>query len=262
MEFMQSLNELFPFICFDSPFAFVQDELNHINNLPSSVIKGSYNKSSLQRFLKESSLMNLHDLIDREQLQDLLYDVDLRRKVDGMSIAGFRYREIELEIKQVIPDIDPVIVKTYLDCFANYNNMTFDEKRNFIIQTFEDAYERKVLLKCLESKSQDKIRMYLNVNARAFNPIEMINKTAQIVTLKTQEGLIEEDEDKIRTYLKLSIKVAEAIRDFGVGNKDATEALLAALTKNPEDLGIVSPKPMSVDELEDAFLQNQKPPNS
>ena len=259
---MQSLNEYFPFICFDSPFAYVQDELNRISNIPTSVIKGNYNKNSLHRFLKESFLTNLHDLFDREQFQDLLYDVDLRRKVDGMAIAGFRPMEIELEVKQCIQDIDPVIIKTYLDCFVDYSDMGFDEKRNFIIKTFEEPIEQNLMLKCLQNKSKDMVRMFLGVNARIMNPIELINKTAQIITLKTQEGLLENDEVKIQNYLKLSIKVADVLQKFGAGNEDAAKQLLAALTKKPEDVGVTSPKPMSVEQLEDMYLEHVKPPQT
>jgi hypothetical protein len=262
LSFMQALNEYFPFICFDSPFAYVQDELNRIPNIPTSVIKGNYNKNSLHRFLKESSLTNLHDLIERQQFQDLMYDVDLRRKVDGMAISGFRPMEIELEIKQYIQDIDPVVIKTYLDCFADYSDMDYHAKRNFIIQSFEEPLEQKIMIKCIENKSKDMVRMFLGVNSRTMNPIELINKTAQIITLKTQEGLVENDEVKIQNYLKLSIKVADVLQKFGAGNEDAAKQLLAALSKKPEDVGVTSPKPMSVEQLEDMFLENIKPPQA
>lgn len=255
---MQALNEYFPFICFDSPFAYVQDELNRIPNIPTSVIKGNYNKNSLHRFLKESSLANLHDLIERQQFQDLIYDVDLRRKVDGMAISGFRPMEIEIEVKQYIQDIDPVVIKTYLDCFADYSDMDFHDKKNFIIQSFEEPLEQKIMIKCIENKSKDMVRMFLGVNSRTMNPIELINKTAQIITLKTQEGLVENDEVKIQNYLKLSIKVADVLQKFGAGNEDAAKRLLEALSKKPEDVGISSPKPMSVEQLEDMFLENVK----
>ena len=259
VEFIQYLNEFFPFICFDSPFNYVSEELDKIHNVPASIIKGNYNKASLVKFLKESDLISMNELFDREQFQDLLYDVDLRRRVDGMAIAGFRHHEIELEVKQSIQDIDPVIIKMYLDCFANYFDMTFDQKRNFILQSFEDVNERKVLEKCLIVKSRDMVRMFLGVSSRTYNPIELINKTAQIITLKTQEGLIENDEAKLQNYLKLGIKVADVLHNFGVGNKDAAEALLLALSRKPDDVGVKSPKPMTVEELENKFLIDSKP---
>ena len=262
VEFIDALNEYFPFVCFDSPFTHVQNILNSIHSLPTSIIKGNYNKLSLQKFLKEADLFSLHEIFERTQFQDLIYNVDLRTKVDGMAIAGFRPHEIELEIKQYIQDVDPVIVKVYLDCFANYRGMAFDEKRNFINRSFEEPLEKKRLLQCVENKSQDKIRMLLGVSTKTYNPIELINRTAQIVTFKTNEGLIDDDDSKLQSYLKLGIKVAEVLNGFGVGNKDAAEMLLAALTKKPEDVGIVTPKPMTVEELEDVFLNQTRAPAS
>lgn len=260
VEYLQILNEYFPFISFDSPFTYVTECLNNLHNLPATIVKGTYNKTSLQKFLKETSLQNMHEFFTRPQFQDLLYDVDLRRKVDGMAINGFRHHEIELEIKEHIPEIDPVIVKTYLDCFANYSTMNYDEKRNFIIQSFEEEREKKVLLKCIEHKSRDMVRMFLGVAARTVNPIELINRSAQIVTLKTQEGLVADDEVKIQAYLKLGIKIAEVLDKFGAGNKDAAEALLSALSKKPEDIGVVTPRPKTIEELEDMYLENTKSP--
>jgi hypothetical protein len=260
MEFVQKLSMYFPFISIDSPFGYVQDRLDRISNLPATIIRGNYNKQALLKFLKETDLINLHELLPRQQFQDLLYDVDLRRKVDGMSLCGFRHQEIELEIKQYITDIDPVVVKTYLNCFADFSNMTYDEKRNFVINTFEEPAEKITYVKCLENKSRDIIRAYLGVNTRVFNPIEMINRYAQIITIKINEGLRESDEVKLQGYIKLGLRSAETLDKFGVGNKDAAELLLAALAKKPEEIGLNTPKPMSVEQLEDMYLEQQKPP--
>lgn len=256
VEFIRVLNEFFPFICLDSPFNYVNDYLNSLHNIPTSIVTGTYNKNALNKFLKESCLADLHDIFDKENFQDLLYDVDLRKKIDGMCISGFRNGEIELEIKQNIQDIEPVFVKTYINCFANFYDMDFFEKRNFIINSFEDLNEKNMLLKCVENKSRDMIRMILGVRTKTYSPVELINRSAQIVVSKTQEGILENDDLKLQNYLKLGIKIAETLHSFGVGNKDAAKELLDVLNKKVEDNNDI-PKPMSVEDLERRFMEQQ-----
>jgi hypothetical protein len=262
IEFLQSINEYFPFLNIDSPFTYVQDRLNTIPNIPATIMKGNYKKPALEKFIKEAGLVNLHDLIEKDQFKDLLYDTDLRRKIEGMAITGFRPIEIELEIKQRIQDIDIVTVKTYLDCFCDYSTMDFIEKKNFINQTFEELSERKALLKCLDTKSRDAIRGYLSLSTKTYNHIEIVNKRAHEITLKIQEALIDGNEVQYLALSKLSLNIADALYKFGVGNDDAAKQLLDALAKKPEDVGVVSPKPMHVDQLEDLYLENQKSPSS
>lgn len=257
---MEAIDEYFPFLSFDAPFGYVQERLDTINNIPATVMKGVLNKNTLHRFLKEADLADLHELFEREQFQDLLHDHELRRKIEGMAICKFRPHEIEQEVNLTINEIDPVIIRVYLDCFVNYHGMDFNQKKNFINETFENMDEKKTLLQCLESKLKDRVRILLHLSSRTYNPVEMINEVARIITLKTTEGFRDDNEEKLQSYLKLGLKTAEALQKVGVGNKDAAEQLLAALSKKPEDVGVVTPKPMSVEQLEDMFLENQRPP--
>ena len=258
-KFLHELNTYFPFISFEAPSTYVANELNKIANLPTTIVKGTYNRISLRKFLKEANLLDLHDLFNLRPFQDLLFSCDLRSKIDGMSMAGFRHHEIELEVKHSIEDIDTVMVKTYLECFADYSDMDFSQKKNFINMAFEDMEERRILTKCIETKSKDTLRMLLGASVRTYDPIELMNRTARIVTLKTQEGLAKDNEVMIQSYLKLGIRVAEVLQKFDVGNVNAAEQLLAALSKKPEDVGIVSPKPKTVEELENMWINKEKP---
>lgn len=256
---LRTLNTYFPFIAFTAPSTYVQNALNKINSLPTTVVKGTFNRASLRKFLKEANLLDLHDVFNMRAFQDLLCNNDLRSKVDGMSMADFRYHEIELEIKHDIDDIDTVMVKAYLDCFANYTDMTFDHKRNLINSAFEDNEERRILMKCIETKSKDMLRMLLGASVRTYNPIELMNRAARIVTLKIQEGLSKDNDFMIQSYLKHSIRVAEVLQKFEVGNVNAAEQLLSVLSKKPEDVGIVTPKPKTIDELENLWNNQEKP---
>ena len=78
--------------------------------------------------------------------------------------------------------------------------------------------------------------------------------------IKIQENLIADNDEKLRDFIKDGFKTIDALDKLGVGNQDAARQLLEALSKKPEDVGVVSPKPMSVEQLEDMFLENQKPP--
>ena len=78
--------------------------------------------------------------------------------------------------------------------------MDFYEKRNFIINSFEDLNEKNMLLKCVENKSRDMIRMILGVRTKTYSPVELINRSAQIVVSKTQEGILENDDLKLQNY--------------------------------------------------------------
>lgn len=262
IEFLQVLTTYFPFISLDSPYTHVHDELDKLPNLPTSVVRGTYNKPALARFLKEAGLVTLHEVFDNPKFQDLLYDADLRMKIEGMAIAGFRPLEIELEVKQTIQDIDINMVKTYLDCFVNYRDMNFIDKRNFIHSAFEEPKERLLLIRCLETKSKDWVRTYLSLSTKTYNHIEMVNSRAHLVTLKTQEALLAGDDMKLMSLVKIGLNIADSLHKFGVGNQDAAEQLLAALSKKPEDVGVVTPKPMTVEQLEDIYLEQTRPPQS
>ena len=244
----------------DSPYSHVRESLDAIPNLPATVMKGSYNKVSLHKFLKESGLANMHDLFELDHFKDLLYDTTLRTKIEVMAMNGFRPHEIESEIRLSIPEIDSTIVRMYLDCFADYSDMDYNDKFKFINTTFEEPKERAVYLKCLQTKSKDSIRNYIKAQARPINHIEMINHIARIVSEKIQENLIADNDEKLRDFIKDGFKTIDALDKLGVGNQDAARQLLEALSKKPEDVGVVSPKPMSVEQLEDMFLENQKPP--
>jgi len=260
LEFMQSLNDWFPFLSFDKPVAYVLEHLNTIPNVPASVMKGSYNKVTLQKFLRESGLTDLHDLIERQQFKDLMHHTELKSKIEGMVISGFFAHEIENEISTVIPDIDPVIVRTYLDCFVNYYGMSFMDKRTFIMNTFEEPDERNTFLKALETKSKKSIRGFLGLQAPSFDPVETLNTVANMVGIRLRKSFRDETEPLLQDYLQLSLKTADLLHKMGVGNKDAAAQLLAELNKRPEDIGVVTPRPMSVDELNDLRLENVKPP--
>ena len=256
-EFMRYLNELFPFTCFDSPYSLVKIEFDKLHNIPSSVAVGKYGNKSFCKFLVSSDLTNLHEVFDTPLFQDLLYDVDLRKKVEGMSIAGFRYHEIEMEIKSVLPEIDPVAIKAYINCFSNFSDMSFDEKHQYIAHSIEDSSERKLMMKCLENKSRDAVRMFLGITSKVYTPIEIVNRAAQIIDCKTKESLIDGEDDKLNSCIKMSIRIADALHKFGSGNKNAVEDLLSALVKPKEEVTHM-PKPMSIDELESMFSSRAK----
>lgn len=259
VEFLSILDEYFPAIHFDTPISYIKERLDRIPNLPASIVTGKYNKIALTRFLKESGLMNLHDLFEKQQFQDLLYDIDLRKRIDGMSLSGFRPLEIEQEIHEHIQDINTVFTKTYLECFSDFREFDYAEKNSFIIHSYEDKHEQLTLLRCIATKSRDTVRTLLGVCTKNYNHIELINRIAQIAVMKTEEGLIEDNDIKLQAYLKLGIKVSESLHSFGVGNKDAADALLAALAKTPEDQDKLNPPQMTVTDLEALFTNQHAP---
>jgi hypothetical protein len=262
LEFMQGYMEWFPFLNIDKPVSYVLEHLNTIPNVPASIMKGTYNKPTLQKFLKESGLTDLHELFERQQFKDLMFHTETRAKIEGMMVSGFFAHEIEREVNTVIPDIDPVIVRTYIDCFANYYGMNFFDRRDFITDVFEQPDEKKDLLKCLNTKCKKTIRAVLHLKPPSFDPIEDLNEAANMVGINLRRFFRDDDLEQLPKYLNLRFKAIDLVDKLGVGNKDAAAELLAELKKSPDDPNIPKPpKPMSVDQLNDLRLENVlKPP--
>ena len=263
LEFMQGYMDWFPFLNIDKPVSYVLEHLNTIPNVPASVMKGTYNKVTLQKFLKESGLVDLHDLFEKQQFKDLMYHTEIRSKIEGMMISGFFIHEIESEVNNTIPGIDPVIIRTYVDCFANYYGMNFFDRRTYITDVFEEPNEKKTLIKCLETKCKKTIRAMLHLKPPVFDPVEDLNEAANMVGINLRRFFRDDDLEQLPKYLNLRFKAIDLLDKLGVGNKDAAAELLAELKKPVDDPSMPKPpKAMSVDELNDLRLENVKPPAS
>jgi hypothetical protein len=262
-EFLQTLSDWFPLIFFQNPLSYIQEYIDSIPSLPASVVKGTYTKTTLQKFLKESGLQDLHDHFEKQQFKDLMFHSELRHKIDGMMIGRFHIHEIEAEVNYHIPGFDPVILRTYIDCFANYYGINFIDLRTFITNTFEELQERNDLLKSLETKEKKHIRSFLGLKSPSFDPIEAVYDNHNVIARRLRIYVRDDNDPLIQDYLGWNFKAADALYKMGAGSKDAAAELLAELKKLPDDPNVPKPpKAMSVDELNDLRLEKVLAPTS
>lgn len=215
----------------DPPLVYVEAELNKMI-VARSILTGKYDSKTYVSFLKKADLLTLQDVWDHETFQDLLYDSDLRRCVDIMSMCGFKDLEIFNIVKAKIPGIDEAEIMAYLDCFADYTGMSFIEKKNFVYNYVNDPSHQRVYLKCLENRSLDYIRSVLNITLKSVDPMAYATRAAHIISAQTTQAIVDGDHKNIIDFLNLNLKVADSLQKLGAGNTSAADELQAALSGN------------------------------
>lgn len=198
--------------------------------MPMSIIHGKYNEQAFDHFVKECGFEELHDLIEGPHFESLLYNDELRFKVDIMSMCGLRIQDIEQVTRTYNDLIDARVLQVYLENFSDFIGMNYHDKKDFINE-FVDS-EKQSWLACLENRSKAFIYPLLNIPiAVSRNPMTMVNNVVQIAELKTRQFLADNNEQRLMDYLKLQMKAADQLQKLGAGNEDAAADLLKELSK-------------------------------
>ena len=193
--------------------------------VPKSIVAGKYDLRTYVSFLKKADLMDLNEAWDAPAFQDFMYDSDLRRAVDILSMCVFRQEEIMRIAKDKYPELEDLQILTYLDCFCDFRGMNFVDKKNFVYNYIINPTAQQIYLRCLENRSADYIRSVLNVSLKTVDPMSLATRSAHISMMKTTQHLTSGDDQSLRNYLGINMKVASLLKELGAGNASAADEL-------------------------------------
>lgn len=233
----------------EDPYIFIQDYLES-RIIPKSILTGNATVEVIRIFLKQQYLMNLHTVFDNEDFCNILYDSDLRCKIDGMALTPiFRKNDIITEFSK----INPICIEAYLDCFANWKEVP--NKSVFVSSYVGDKYQRKLYENILKNNSRKYLKMVLDVKLPDVSPLEVINHSLQIANFKMQTALLEDNSNELDRWMKLSVIISEKLQRIGAGSKRDIDELLEILRAEPV---YEEPKIYTKEELENKYQDSNK----
>ena len=249
-KFGKLLDEYLPSLTLDhkTVFNFIYSLIEN-SSVPKSIISGDYNSDAFNIFLKQQKLVNLHAAIDQPGFQEIIFDTDITRKINGMALSPvFKLIDIYHEFNTY----NNIFIDTYLDCFAAYDEL--ESKQNFIRTYVTDKNERNLFLRICENSSRQYLKLILCIKIQDASPMELINDALNICKLKAQTALLAEDDAELERWLKLQVVIAEKLHKAGAGNKSDLDDLIEKLKAVPE---YQDPVIYTKEQLEEKFISNQ-----
>lgn len=248
--FARLLEKYLPSVQFnhDDPFTYISNILNQ-ENIPKSILTGNATLDTLKLFYQQYKLSDLNAIIKNEDFQDLVFDSDVRKKLEGMSLSPV-FRDVD--ILREFNTINTLYIETYLDCFSDYKELI--SKRNFIEMYIGDKRERNLYLRILENTSKYYLRVILDIKMPDLSPNEVINNALHAITLKVQNALLAEDDLALERWLKLQVSVSNNLHKLGANNKTDLDNLMEALQAEPI---FDDPILYTKEKLEEKFVSQQ-----
>jgi len=226
-RFSEKLDLYLPSIIFDvHPIEYVQEHLKE-KLVPTCVYAGSADPSAMRLYCQINHLGPLHGVFNTAEFEDLIYDLELRRKIDAMILSpAFRTADIMREF----PKTDKVCLDVYTDCVANFASVS---NKHAYLACVGDERERKLLTKMMTVTSRETLRLVLGLKCADMNPVEIMNKSLTIAALKTDDALLNDDNQGLERWVKLQASLAERMHGMGVGTRTDLDELLTALKVEP-----------------------------
>ena len=223
----EKLDLYLPSVIFDShPIDYVKEYLEE-KVVPACVYAGSADASAMRLYCQINQLGALHGVFTSDAFEDLIFDLELRRKVDAMVLSpAFRTADIMREF----PKIDKTCLDVYTDCVANFASVS--NKHSYLV-CIGDERERKLLTKMMTVTSRDTLRLVLGLRCADMSPVEIMNKSLSIAALKTDDALLNDDNQGLERWVKLQASLAERMHGMGVGTRTDLDELLTALKVEP-----------------------------
>lgn len=219
--------------------------------LPYGIFSNAQDVSTLNIALKQQKIFNLHMMLNNSDFLDIVYDSDIRRKIDAMSICPLFRRE---EIYREFPNIQPMLIDTYVECFCDYDKLK--SKISYVNNYIGDEEEKILLTKVLENSSKKFLRLIIGLKAPDASPLELISRALNIATSKVETALMKDDDAKLEKYIRMQVSISEKLHKLGAGNKTDLEVLLESLRSiKPE---YEDPHIYSKDELNDKFEKEKE----
>lgn len=246
ISFVENLNLYLPSIIFDyeDVFDYTKDFLSK-KPLPACVLKGNDDSSGFRLYNNIFGLNDLNAVFTCEDFEDLIFDSDLRRKIDAMALSpSFR----KIDIIREFSTINQNYINIYLDCFANFNLI---QNRNIYISKYiGDELEKKLYQKVLSTSSRSHLKVILGIKLPDISPKDVLAKSLNIASLKTDIALLSNNDIELERWIKLQVGFAEKLHKIDSGNKSDLDALIEALDCKPT---FDEPKIYSKEELESVY---------
>ena len=250
VEYASLLKVYLPSIKFDyeDPYDYAEKLVKSIP-LPACVYAGIDDISGFRIYLNRFRLEDLHAAFNKEQFDDIVFDPDIRRKIDAMSLSPV-FRKIDI-IREFSNHFDAQYITVYLDCFANFFDV--ENKNSFIAKYIGDPVDLKLFKKIITTSSRAHLKVIIGIKS-SLDPKTIIEKSLGQIDLKADIAFDSDDDDKLERFTKLRIGIAERLIKMGAGNKSDLDNLMEALNAEPE---FTDPVIYRKEDLEAEFEERQ-----
>ena len=111
--------------------------------------------------------------------------------------------------------------------FAKINNLN-----SYIAKYINDPSDLSLFKKMLTVTSRMHLKALLGIRISS-DPKSIIEKSLNVIDIKADLALAEDDDDKLKDWTKLRITIAEKLLKMGAGNKSDLDNLIEALSAEP-----------------------------
>jgi hypothetical protein len=234
---------------FEDPFEYIKSELVK-EPIPKGILLGSYTDSDFRYFLSKFNLTGLHSVFNDDNFQDILFDTDTRRKIDGMCLSSvFRKSDIMREFN----NYNIIYIDSYTECISNYKQILY--KESFIDNYIGDVNEKNLLKQVLKNTSRNKLKVLLGITISDIVPKKLIDNALQIISIKVNDALLAEDNVQLNNWLKFQVNVSEKLIKLGAGSKTDLDTLIDTLNAK---IDFDEPVIYTKEQLESQFIETQK----
>ena len=241
-KFAELREQYLPSIKFDhiDPLYYVQLELNKVV-VPATILNGKYDKQTFNLFLKQQNLVTLNLSWENSEFLVLVFDSDLRAKIDGMAMSPV-FRRIDI-IKE-FPTISPSIIDTYLDCFAQYSKL--DSINEYVEFFIGDTDLQSCYKQVLSTSSRQYGKVLLKLTSSEVIPQNVYKQAASLTNMMLSKALNSKDTKEMKDWLKLGLSVADRVHRIGAGTRGDINDLLETLQQEKD---FDEPHQFTVEEL-------------
>jgi hypothetical protein len=252
VEFASLLESYLPYIGFDfeDPFDYAEKYIK-TTPIPACVYAGVDDIHGWRIYSGKFKLEDLHAAFNQEQFEDIVFDTDIRRKIDAMSLSSvFRKSDIVKEFSR----FDPQYIGIYLDSFSDFTKVP--NKNSYVAEYVTDQSVQRILKKTLDTTSRSKLKAILGI-ATEIDPKELIHRAVEI-TKRRLEDADENDQADLQSWIKMQISFSEKLLKMGAGNKTDLDNLLQELKAAPK---FKDPTIYTKDQLEIIYQESLNKPS-
>lgn len=225
-KYAEGLDIYLPAVAFDSvnePYNYIADLIKIKSPLNLNVQK-DYSKKDFFLYLKHFEISELHSTFNSDEFHDLLFDTDLRRKIDGMALSPV-FRDVE--IYREFNHINEHMLKVYLDCFANFKAV--QNKLIYITNYIQDKQEKSLLTIVSQNTSKKYLRIVIGLRTQEFSPKELIEEALNVANTQLRAALLNKDDAGMERWTKIQVAISEKLHKLGAGTKSDLDELMEAL---------------------------------
>jgi hypothetical protein len=252
VEFASLLELYLPYISFEfeDPFDYAEKYIK-ATPIPACVYAGVDDIHGWRIYLGKFKLEDLHAAFNQEQFEDIIYDTDIKRKIDAMSLSSvFRKSDIVKEFSR----FDPQYIGIYLDTFADFTKVP--NKNSYVAKYIADKSMQRLFKATLDTTSRSKLKVMLGMSSD-IDPKALINRAIEITRQQLEEAY-ENNQDNLQSWIKMQVSFSEKLLKMNAGNKTDLDDLLQELKAAPK---FEDPTIYTKDQLEIMYQESLNKPS-